>query len=246
MSTVVQVHSLKKSFAGELFKKPSSVLNDVSFELRKSRCTGFVGVNGAGKTTTLKCLLGFVFPSEGTITFFDKEPLGPKVQSKIGFLPERPYYPEYLTAEEFLKFHLQLAGRKNWSPELIPSVLQRVNLKNISGKKIKSFSKGMMQRLGLAQALIAEPELLILDEPMSGLDPDGRRIVKRILLEEKAKGTSLFFSSHLLSDMDELCDDLVVIEAGRIVYCGPIQDFVKQGTVESSFSELLTQLRGES
>lgn len=239
---MLKVQGLVKTFKTDVFQKPQQVLKGLSFEIQKGRTTGFVGVNGAGKTTTLKCALGFVHADQGEIHFFGQGPLTSELKKKIGYLPERPYYYDFLTATQFLKFHWDLTGGGDGFAERASEVLDKVNLKNVKEKHLRSFSKGMLQRIGLAQALLRFPEFLILDEPMSGLDPDGRVLIKDIMREEKNKGTTLFFSSHLLGDMDELCDDLVVIDQGKLVFEGPLQDFAKGQGVERSFYEVRNKL----
>lgn len=239
------VDHLAKSFGNNLFKKPTKVLQAVSFKIRSGRTTGFVGVNGAGKTMTLKCALGFIRPDQGQITFFDGQLFCNDVKRRIGYLPERPYYYEFLTAAEFLKFHWDLSGGGQGFKQVAEGVLDRVGLKNIWDRSLRSFSKGMLQRVGMAQALIRRPELLILDEPMSGLDPDGRILIKEIIRDERSRGTSVFFSSHLLHDMDELCDDLVIIDKGNSIFEGALSEFTTVGGVEESFHLLRKKLSGE-
>lgn len=242
---MLKVQGLVKTFKTNVFEKPQQVLKGLSFEISKGKTTGFVGVNGAGKTTTLKCALGFVHPDEGQITFFNEGPLTSQLKQRMGYLPERPYYYDFLTASQFLKFHWDLTGGGDNFENRAEEVLNKVNLRGVTKKHLRSFSKGMLQRIGLAQALIRSPEFLILDEPMSGLDPDGRILIKDIIREEREKGTTLFFSSHLLGDMDELCDDLVVIDKGQLVYQGTLRDFAKDRGVERSFYEVRTQTGGK-
>ena len=242
MQYSLSINGLTKSFATNFFQKPRQVLHSVSFKVKSQKTTGFIGVNGAGKTTTLKCVLGFIRPVTGTIGFFDGLPLSAHVKQRIGYLPERPYYYEFLTASEFLKFHWDISGGGEGFEESAQSVLTRVGLMNVWDRSLRSFSKGMLQRAGMAQALIRKPEFLILDEPMSGLDPDGRILIKEIIRHEKARGTSIFFSSHLLNDMDELCDELVVIDQGKMIYEGSLGDFTKSGGVEESFRQLRKEL----
>ena len=180
--------------------------------------------------------------------FFNEGPLTSEVKTRIGYLPERPYYYEFLKASEFLRFHWQLSTTKKNEKQNFESrareILQKVNLSDVWDRQLRSFSKGMLQRIGLAQALLRRPEFLILDEPMSGLDPDGRILIKDIILDEKLKGTTIFFSSHLLGDMDELCDDLVVINQGELQYQGELKNFAKEQGVEKSFRELREKLGG--
>lgn len=226
---VLQVKNLNKTFKGSLTEKSKQVLRDVSFEVKKGRTTGFVGVNGSGKTTSLKCVLGFLKPdplAKTEIQFFNEPAKLENFKSRIGYLPERPYLYEFLTAQEFLHFHWKLAGGGPGFQQKCEEVLQRVNLPGIQGKRLRQFSKGMMQRIGFAQALINSPEFLILDEPMSGLDPDGRFLIKEIIKQEAARGTTIFFSSHYLGDIEELSEDLIIIDQGSVIYSGSTTDLV--------------------
>ncbi|GIL18043.1 MAG: ABC transporter ATP-binding protein [Oligoflexia bacterium] len=221
----LEVHSLQKTFSAQVFGKPRVVLKNVTFQVREGVTTGFIGVNGSGKTTTLKCLLGFILPDQGQIRFWG-ENLSNEIKSQIGYFPERPYLYEYLTTREYLQFHWNLASSSAGGFEnRFLEVLDLVKLSGQEYRPLREFSKGMLQRVGIAQAILMKPRLLILDEPMSGLDPDGRHIVKKIIQSQQAQGVSIFFSSHLLGDMDELCQDLVVIDAGEILYQGDAESF---------------------
>lgn len=225
---ILEVKKINKTFPGGLFEKPRHVLKDVTFSLPAGETTGFVGSNGSGKTTSIKCMLDFMSPDSGEIHFFGK-PLDIPAKKKIGYLPERPYLYEFLTGMEFLRLHWNLVqdSQKDFL-ERAKEALKRVDLFDARDKKLRQYSKGMLQRVGIAQAILNKPDLLILDEPMSGLDPDGRGLVKDILRDEAQRGTSLFFSSHLLQDMEELCSHLVVINHGRIIYDGNLTPFMKQ------------------
>lgn len=237
MQNVLEVKNLEKSFSPGFLQKRSQVLKKISFSLREGVTTGFVGANGSGKTTTIKCLFEFIFPDQGEIKFWNQG-FSQIDRSRIGYLPERPYLYEFLSVHEFLKFHWDLCfnGQKPGFEQNAEKVLQQVKLDHVGDRKMRHFSKGMLQRAGIAQAILTEPQLLIFDEPMSGLDPDGRLMVKSILQEEKRKGTTLFFSSHLLQDMEELCEDLVIIERGEIIYRGLLTTFKQQyRTLEEAF-----------
>ncbi len=225
---LLTVQGLKKSFRRGLLSKPVDVLKGVSFEVPPGTITGFLGANGAGKTTTIKCLLGLAIPDQGEIRFFGRHELSPEVKARIGFLPERPYFYEYLTGREFLRFYGQLGGRFSASHlrDRIEKLLDRVGLKHAADRPLRSYSKGMLQRIGIAQALVYEPEFIILDEPMTGLDPDGRYEVSEIIRETAKSGTAVFFSSHLLPDAEKLCDRLVILKKGELAYQGPTVDFL--------------------
>lgn len=234
----LEVQNLNKSFPGGLFKKDIQVLKNVSFKVREGVTTGFVGVNGSGKTTSLKSIMQFIFPDSGDIRLFGK-PLDLESKQRIGYLPERPYLYDFLTGIEFLKLHWDLCQNAKLSQSFEQAsiaTLERVNLLHAKDKKLRTYSKGMLQRIGIAQAIMNQPDFIIFDEPMSGLDPDGRFLVKEILRTEQQRKATIFFSSHLLQDMDELCQDLVVIDKGQIVYSGALGDFKKGNTgLEAAF-----------
>lgn len=240
MTAVLTVEKLNKTFKGGLFEKDSHVLRDVTFSLPEGQTSGFVGSNGSGKTTTIKCLFDFIRPNSGDILFFGK-PLSSESKTRIGYLPERPYLYEFLTGMEFLRLHWNLcygASLKDFY-ERANEALKKVNLLEAKDRRLRTYSKGMLQRVGIAQAILTRPDLLILDEPMSGLDPDGRALVKDILREEQKRGVSLFFSSHLLQDMEELCSHLVVINRGQIIYDGGLKPFMAEyQSLERAFSVL--------
>lgn len=225
----LEVKDLKKSYRRHFYSHPVDVLKGVSFFIRPGEITGFLGANGAGKTTTLKCILGLAHPTSGNISFFGGEKNFKKVRSKIGFLPERPYFYSYLTGKEFLKFYAQLTLNLP-SKELnfrITEILERVKLKDVEEKPLGEFSKGMLQKIGIAQALLHRPELVILDEPMSGLDPDGRLALSKIIQETSEMGAAVFFSSHLLHDAEKLCKNLVILKEGSVFYEGSTLDLIR-------------------
>lgn len=241
---VIEVRHLYKSFPFGFWGRKRLILKDVSFQIRAGRTTGFIGVNGSGKTTTMKCLFHFIHPDQGDVLFWG-QPLSKTSLEKIGYFPERPYLYEFMTGESFLKLHWQLQGSHGDFEKQCTDLLQKVDLLSARKQKIRSYSKGMMQRIGLAQALLGNPELLLLDEPMSGLDPDGRWLVKQILHEQKQKGTTIFFSSHLLQDMEELCDDLVMMDQGEIIYQGESKVFLSNSSdsLEKSFQDFRNSFR---
>lgn len=228
--SVLKIQNLYKSYKLGFIPKSHEVLKGVSFSLPEKTITGFLGGNGAGKTTTIKCILGLALPDSGRIEFFNNLPLSENVKSRIGFLPERPYFYEYLTGLEFLTFYGQISGKfkKNILNDRILSLLKRVDLLHAKDKKLREYSKGMLQKVGVAQALIHDPELVILDEPMSGLDPDGRFYLSEIIRETAREGRSVFFSSHLLPDAEALCERLVILKNGQVSYEGGLDDFLKK------------------
>lgn len=226
--SILKVAQLEKSYRHGFIPKRHKVLNGVSFELPERSITGFLGGNGAGKTTTIKCLLGLAFADSGTVRFFGDQVINEAVKKRIGFLPERPYFYEYLTGLEFLEFYGQLSSqlKRRDLKQKSESLLKRVDLWHARDKKLKEFSKGMLQKIGVAQALIHDPELVILDEPMSGLDPDGRYYLAEIIRETAREGRCVFFSSHLLNDAEALCERLVIMRNGVVNYEGGLGPFL--------------------
>lgn len=232
---VVEVRNLKKSYRSPMTRKKVEALKGVSFAIHAGTITGFLGANGAGKTTTIKCLFELAFADSGETFFFGKPGLSNEAKSKIGFLPERPYFYDYLTGREFLRFYGQLSGRISRG-DLTPRVqtlLERVGLGHAGDRPLRGYSKGMLQRIGIAQALIHKPEFIILDEPMTGLDPDGRHEVREIIREVAGQGTAVFFSSHHLSDAESLCERLVILKKGDLVYEGRTDSLMSQ--VDSTY-----------
>ncbi len=219
---VFSVKGLKKSFQKNFYSPKQLVLKGFDFSIKAGSITGFLGANGAGKTTTMKCMLGLVFPDEGEFNYFGEPALNSNIKKKLGFLPERPYFYQYLTGHEFLVFYGSLTGgmTKKLLKSRADDLLKKMGLWGARDKALRDYSKGMLQKVGLAQALIHEPELVVLDEPMSGLDPDGRKAMKDIILEVSSQGTAIFFSSHLLNDVEKLCKELVILKEGALMYQG--------------------------
>jgi ABC-2 type transport system ATP-binding protein len=244
MKPVLTVRDLKKSFKKGLGGKPVQALKGISFEIRPGTITGFLGANGAGKTTSIKCIFRLALADSGEIRFFGDNDLSPEVKAKIGFLPERPYFYEYLTGREFLKFYGELSSRltKSDLKLKVSALLKRVGLEHAGDRPLRSYSKGMLQRIGIAQALVHNPEFIILDEPMTGLDPDGRYEVREIIHETAKNGTAVFFSSHLLHDAEQLCEGLVILKQGELVFEGPMRDLLSR--VDHSF-QLITAKGGQ-
>ncbi len=213
------------------------IIRDMSFDVLEKTVTGFVGLNGSGKTTTIKTILQFKKLSSGTIKYFGDQKFSNETRSLVGFLPERPYFYPFLTGNEFLKLHWDLHFSKSTKFELKKNYwLNRLDLKSAQSTKLKNYSKGMLQRIGIAQSLIHDPKLIIWDEPMSGLDPLGRQLIREILLEKKDEGVTIFFSSHLLQDIKELCDRIVIINKGRNFFEGPLSEFEVEGeNLEQTF-----------
>ena len=221
----LEVKDLNKSFRSDFYKRPVQVLKNVNFTVNTGRFVGFIGPNGAGKTTTIKCLLEFIFPDKGEIKFLGEKNII-DAKRKIGFVPERPYFQEFLTGVEFLELHWKLCQMPSTQFKVrCADILEQVKLAHAKDKKLRDYSKGMLQRIGIAQSLLCEPQFLILDEPMSGLDPDGRILIKDILKALKLKKLTVLMSSHLLEDVEELCEDLIIIHKGEILYSDGVQKF---------------------
>ncbi|HET7288934.1 MAG TPA: ABC transporter ATP-binding protein [Thermodesulfobacteriota bacterium] len=227
--SILNITNLVKDYKTGFTGKKTRVLRDVSFDVRKGEVFGFVGPNGAGKTTTFKLILGFVSPTEGKIELLGEEHSNSGAKSRIGYLPENPYFYDYLTGEELLRYMGELhgLGRKVLN-ERTDELLRKVSMEHAKKLQMRKYSKGMLQRIGVAQALVNDPEFLILDEPMSGLDPIGRREIKDLILEEKRKGKTILLSSHMLSDVEALCDRVGIIMGGTVIKIGNIGDLLKE------------------
>lgn len=238
------ISNLSKSY-GEKSKKVFVVKN-ISLSVAKGSVFGFIGPNGAGKTTTIKMLVGLVKPTSGTISIHGGTPEDITVRGKIGFMPESPLFYQYLTGQEFLEFIATLFNIKN-KEEKIAHVLKEVSLTHAKNKRIRAYSKGMLQRLGLAQAIINDPEILFLDEPLDGLDPLGRAEVKKIILSRKQKGTTIFINTHILGDVAEVCDSVAVIDQGEILITGsPSKISHGHNNLEDAFVSMIQKARKES
>ena len=230
-SPVVSISNLAKSYrVGFLAQGSRPALVDLSLEVRSSEVFGFLGPNGAGKTTTLKILMGLSFADSGRATILGLPLEDPGWRHRVGYLPEHPYFYDYLTATEYLDYAGRLFGLDSRERrERARSLLDRVGLAKAADISVRRYSKGMCQRLGIAQALINDPELVFLDEPMSGLDPIGRRLVRDLILELKARGRTIFFSTHILSDAEALCDRVALVRSGRLVSVGRLDEILEQG-----------------
>jgi len=232
--TVVKTQGLSKIFRVGFLGRPIAALEGLDLEIQQGEVFGFLGPNGAGKTTTLKILMGLIYPTSGQAWILGGEIGDVGVKREVGFLPEAPYFYDYLTAQEFLRFYGQLFGlERRVLAKRIEELLQRVGLSEAGHLQLRKFSKGMLQRIGIAQALINDPCLVILDEPMSGLDPIGRREIRDLILQLKQSGKTIFFSSHILHDAELLCDRVGILVKGRLVALGPVQELVGAASTQS-------------
>jgi ABC-2 type transport system ATP-binding protein len=228
MSAVIAVESLGKTFEQGFFKKKVPAVRGVSFEVAEGEIFGFVGPNGAGKTTTIKMLTGLIRPTAGRATIFGHEVPSPKAMARVGFLPENPYVFPYLSPREFVEMCGALSGLSGADlRKRTDDVLERTGIAYAADRAVRHLSKGMGQRTGLAAALVARPDLLILDEPMSGLDPVGRKEVKDLIVAEKKAGRTIFFSTHILSDVQALCDRVVLMRKGEAVLQGRLNELLR-------------------
>lgn len=230
---LLEVSNLKKSYTRGLMARRVAVLKGLNFSVPAGTITGFLGANGAGKTTTMRCILGLDYPDSGKIELFGKS-LSSETKRRIGFLPERPYFYEHLTGVEFLEFYAKLTSpwKRSILRARVDELLKRVDLEFAKDRQLRTYSKGMLQKIGIAQALIHDPELVILDEPMSGLDPDGRMALNEIILQTAKKGTAVFFTSHLLHDTERLCERLVVMKDGTAIYEGSTEALLEKSGQE--------------
>ena len=216
------------------WQQPATVLSKVSLTVGRGEIFGFLGPNGAGKTTTMKILLGLMRATSGSVELLGEPASDVNVHAKIGYLPESPYFYDYLTAEEFLIFYGRLAGLDHTELQRRVSVLlSRVGLTEARDLPLRKFSKGMLQRIGVAQALIHDPELIILDEPMSGLDPVGRKDVRDIILSLRDQGKTVFFSTHIISDVEMICDRVGILAKGKLLALGRIEELVNRHVAQS-------------
>jgi len=223
----IEIQGLSKNYAVGFWKKQiRPALKSLELKVNVGETFGFLGPNGAGKTTTLKLLMGIIFPTAGSATILGKDLFDPEIKRKIGFLPEQPYFYDYLSAPELLDYYARLSGvpadqRRRRTTDL----LDRVGLGDVGNKQLRKFSKGMLQRVGIAQAIVHDPEVVFLDEPMSGLDPLGRHEVRELIQQLKDEGKTIFFSTHILSDAETLCDRVAVIHKGELRGVGVVNDF---------------------
>jgi ABC-2 type transport system ATP-binding protein len=225
---VLETRNLTKDFAVGFWRpRPYRALNRLSLRVEANEVFGFLGPNGAGKTTTLKLLTQLIYPTSGEIQIFGRPPGDPAVRRRLGYLPEAPYFYDYLTAEELLTYYGGLFGLRGAARRTrVAALLDKVGIGGERRLPLRKFSKGMLQRVGLAQALLNEPDIVFLDEPMSGLDPLGRRDVRALILELRDRGCTVVFSSHILSDAEALCSRVGIIVGGELVTAGPLTDIL--------------------
>jgi len=226
---LIRVEGLGKTYGRKLLSKGFRALEGVSLEVGRGRAFGLLGPNGAGKTTLIKILLGLARPTDGRAFLFG-EPVGRAgPRRRVGYLPEAHRLPGYLTGRQVVELFGMMCGReRSFLRAHIPELLDMVGMAKSADRKIKEYSKGMQQRIGLAQALVHQPDLVFLDEPTDGVDPVGRAAIRRIVEDLKARGTTVFINSHLLMEVERVCDRVVIMDQGRIVREGTIDDFTQR------------------
>lgn len=245
--SIIKIEGLTKYYQNGMTQRTLAV-DSLSLDVTSGEVFGFLGPNGAGKSTVIKIMMDFIRPDRGRITIKGLTVADPAVRRHVGYLPENPLFYDHLTAEELLRF----AGKAaEMNPGSIRSrteeLLQRLDLSHAARRQIRTYSKGMTQRIGLALALVHDPEICILDEPMSGLDPLGRKLVADLIAELGRSGRTVFFSSHILSDIERLCDRVGVLHQGRLLFSGGISELTL-GTedLESAFIALIKRDAGET
>ena len=244
MDVVIQTRNLTKTYRSFLGRTEVKALEDLSLEIPRGEIFGILGPNGSGKTTTIKILLGLLFPTSGSAHILGKPATDVAVKAKIGFLPEESYLYKFLNADETLDFfgrlfHLDRKTRKKRADELI----EQFGLEHARKRRLKEYSKGMIRRVSFAQALINDPELVILDEPTSGLDPISSRQIKDLILDLKRKGKTIFLSSHLLADVQNICDRIAILHQGKLRKLGSVKEILQQ---DSSFTMTFENLSEET
>jgi ABC-2 type transport system ATP-binding protein len=231
---VLRAEGLAKTFVFGFWRRKVHALEELSLEVQPGEIFGFLGPNGAGKTTTIKLLMGLCHPTAGRVEVFGRPVPDPAAQARLGFLPENPYFYDYLSGIELLDLCGRLCGLAG--PERrtrAERLLGRVGLAEAATRPLRKYSKGMLQRLGLAQALINDPELVVLDEPMTGLDPLGRKEIRDLIAELRREGRTVFFSTHILPDVELLCDRVGIIARGRLRDVGPLESLLSPRVLET-------------
>lgn len=225
---VVCVEDVVKDFRPGFGLKKKRVLHGISFSVRQGEIFGFVGPNGAGKTTTLKILMGLIFATSGKASILGHDIGESDFRRQIGYLPEGPYFYDYLTGREFLSFYAKLCGvHRSEIAARVANLLEAVGLAHVGDERLRNYSKGMLQRIGIGQALVHDPQVLFLDEPMSGLDPIGRKEIRDLIWQCRDLGKTIFMTTHILSDVEMLCDSVAIIVKGKIQYQGAPKEFLR-------------------
>ncbi len=226
---IIETDKLSKEYSSRFAKQKVNALNDFTFTVEEGEIFGLLGPNGAGKTTLIKMLLAITFPTRGSAKVFGMDAGNYKWKHRVGYLPENHKYPNYLTGEQVLSYYGRLSGMKNGADfqKKLSTMFELMNLKQWNKTRIKKYSKGMMQKLGLAQAILNDPDLIFLDEPTDGVDPIGRKEIREILLGLKQKGKTIFLNSHLLSEVEMICDRVAILNKGDLIKEGKVEDLTR-------------------
>jgi ABC-2 type transport system ATP-binding protein len=234
MSQLLEVSGVNQVFRTGFWMRKAHILHDVSLSVKSRSIFGFLGSNGAGKTTLIQLIVGIRKPTSGSVKINGFESTSLQARMKTGYLPERPYFHSHLTGEGLLKYFGALSGMKrNIIASRIPVVLSAVGMSEAGQIELRKYSKGMLQRIGIAQAMLHDPEFLVLDEPMSGLDPLGRKEMRELIINLAAEGRTVFFSSHVIPDVEAICDQVGLINRGKIIASGPIGSLLAQGPIQT-------------
>lgn len=238
----IEILNLRKVYKKGLRSQVAAV-EDLSLRIEAGEVFGFLGPNGAGKSTVIKILMNFIRPSSGMASIKGYPVNDPHARRFVGYLPENPFFYDHLTAEEVLTFGGNASSMDQKAVrERIDQLLARLKLSHVKKQRLRTYSKGMVQRTGLALALIHNPEICVLDEPMSGLDPLGRHLVTDLIMDMRHNGQTVFFSSHILSDIERLCDRVGILNRGRLLYCGSLKELVPvAGTLEKTFVQMIEE-----
>ena len=237
MNEILQIESVDKIFRTGFFLKPVQVLYGISLTIKAGSVFGFLGANGAGKTTLIHLIAGIKNPSKGAIKIKGFTATSLEAKMRTGYLPERPYFHDHLTGEGLLRYFGVLSGMPQTKlKSRISEVLEVVGMSHAKKVELKKYSKGMLQRIGIAQAILHDPELLVLDEPMSGLDPLGRKEMRELILRLAGEGRTIFFSSHVIPDVEAICDEVGIIHKGKLVGCGAIGNFLAKGPIQTEIA----------
>lgn len=224
---MLSLKHITKTFKKDFYTKKFVALDDVSFSIKEGSMLGFLGANGAGKTTTLKIILDFIKADSGQIEFSNEIRDKLSFFKNLGYMPERPYFHANLTGREFVQYMAKLNDvKENDVQKRLQAWSERLKIDHALDRKLANYSKGMLQRIGFVSCLIHEPKFLILDEPVSGLDPIGRREIKDVMLEINKEGKTIFFSSHIVSDVEEICESLIVLDKGKVLYDGSVEELL--------------------
>ena len=234
---MIEIKNLVKSY------DDTRVVDDLSLAIPDGSVFGFLGPNGAGKTTTIKMTVGINRPDEGFVLIGGHPPELASTREFIGFMPEEPHFYDQLTGLEFMKFSNSLFKKTSAkSEEELGIILKKTGIFEAKDRKIKNYSKGMRQRLGFAQALVNNPKYIFLDEPLEGLDPIGRLEIKKLIFDLKNDGKTIFFNSHILSDVENICDQIGIINKGKLIYAGPVNAFRKDKSLEEQFVHIIKNI----